>query len=188
MKIPINLASEPFRRDRPLIVASMIVAGLLCVTLIVLGSLVLQERQRSAEDREIVAKLSSDLLAVSAEQSKLEGTLRQPGNAEVIDKIAFTNLLLQRKGMSWTKLFADLEKVMPHDVRLMSVRPQINGRNELLLDMTVGATSSAPVIQMMSQMEGSSTFDTVTPHSFLPPSQAEPLFRYRVSVRYVQAF
>ena len=39
MRIPINLASQPFRRDRAMLVASIAVSVVLCVTLAVLISL-----------------------------------------------------------------------------------------------------------------------------------------------------
>jgi type IV pilus assembly protein PilN len=94
--------------------------------------------------------------------------------------------LLQRKGISWTRIFSDLEKVMPHNVRLVSVRPQLNGPNDLLLDMEVGAQSSEPVVELMMHLEGSPLFGSTTIHSWRPPSQSDPLFRYRVSVTYAQ--
>ncbi len=44
------------------------------------------------------------------------------------------------RSISWTRIFADLESVMPYDVRLISVRlPAINSRNEVLLDMVCWA-------------------------------------------------
>ena len=32
------------------------------------------------------------------------------------------NELIERKSISWTRIFADLEKVMPYNLRLVSVR------------------------------------------------------------------
>ena len=58
----------------------------------------------------------------------------------VLERSLLLNTLIERKSISWTKIFADLEGVMPDNVRLIQVRlPQINSRNEVLLDMVVGA-------------------------------------------------
>lgn len=186
MRIPINLASEPFRRDRPLIVASTAVAVLLMGSLLLFVWLAIAERQRSAEARATLARMNSQMAAISKEQSKLEGVLREPRNAEVLDKVQFVNALLARKGVSWTRMFGDLEHVIPHNVRLIQVRPQINPNNELILDMVVGSQTSEPVILLLTNMENSNVFSGVTVHASLPPSQTDPLFRYRVSVQYGQ--
>ena len=186
MRVPVNLASEPFRHDRPLIIASAAVGVLLAFSFVVLVWLAIAERDRAAEARNNMAQASQQLEALNREQARLESILRQPLNAEVLDKVQFVNALLLRKGVSWTKIFGDLESVVPHNVRLMSVRPQIDAGNELLLDMWVGAQSSEPVLQLLMALEASEKFGTTTMHNWLPPTQTDPLFRYRLSVRYGQ--
>jgi type IV pilus assembly protein PilN len=94
--------------------------------------------------------------------------------------------LLQRKGISWTKIFSDLEDVIPYNVRLVSVRPEVNGQNEISLQMVVGAASSEPVLELLMSLEKSPQFGPTSLHNWLPPSQNEPLYRYRVSVSYAQ--
>jgi len=186
MRIPVNLSSEPFRRDRPLVAASVVVGLVLATLLAVLISLAIFERDRAAETRQDIARLQKTLLALGQEQARLEETLRRPENAEVLERVRFINTLLRRKGISWTKIFSDLEGVMPHNVRLISIRPQVNARNEVVLDMVVGAQSQAPVIEMLKSLESSRLFGSTAVHSWLPPSQTELLFSYRVSVDYGQ--
>jgi hypothetical protein len=52
--------------------------------------------------------------------------------------------------------------------------------------MLVGAESAEPVIGLYKAMENSPLFGAVTQQSYLPPSQAEPLHRYRFMVNYAQ--
>ena len=186
MRLNVNLASEPFRKDRPLVIGSFVVGGMLVVLLITLVSLAVSERNRARESREAIAKLEQSLKAVADEQAKHEAVLRKPENAEVIDRSLFLNALILRKGVSWTRIFADLENVTPHNVRLISVRPQINRENDMLLDMVVGSQSAEPVLNFLMQLEGSNLFGSTTIHNMLPPSQSDPLYRYRVSVNYAQ--
>ena len=169
-----------------MVAASVVVGLVLAGLLAVLVSLAIVERGRAAETRQEIARVQKALLALGQEQTRLEETLRRPENAQVLVRVQFINSLLRRKGISWTKIFSDLEGVMPHDVRLISIRPQINARNEVVLDMYVGAQSQAPVIQMLKSLESSPLFGSTTVHNWLPPSQTEPLIRYRVSVDYGQ--
>jgi len=63
--------------------------------------------------------------------------------------------LLQRKGISWTRLFADLESVFPASVRLVAVRPYLTVDNQVQLDMIVGSAAPEPVIQLIQKLGGS---------------------------------
>ena len=155
-------------------------------TLVLLINLAAYERDRAADSRRTMARLEARLRTLTAEQGKLEAALRRPENAEVLERSQFLNLLLYRKGISWTKIFSDLERVLPYNVRLISIRPQVSPQNDLLLDMLVGAQTMEPVIQLAMQLEASPVFGATYGHSLLPPSQSEPLYRYRVSVKYAQ--
>lgn len=186
MRVPVNLASEPFRRDRPLIVASSVVGALLVVLLGVLIVLAIGERDRAAEARTEMERMQRQMDTMAREEARLQGVLRRSENSEVLDRSVFINELLYRKGVSWTRIFSDLEQVTPHNVRLMSVRPQISSDNQLTLDMWVAAQTTEPVVTFVMHLEQSPVFGATTVSNTLPPSQNEPLYRYRVSVKYAQ--
>jgi hypothetical protein len=187
MRVPINLSSEPFRRDRPMLLGSVLCAVLLSGLLSMLVFLIVSERRNAREERAEVARLTTQLRNTSVEQAKLDAFLHESANAEVLERSLLLNTLIERKGISWTKIFSDLESVMPYNVRLISVRlPQINSKNEVLLDMVVGAKEPESVIGFLKRLEESPLFGPLEGHSSLPPSQNEPLYRYRVTVNYVQ--
>ena len=183
----INLASEPFRRDRPLLAASVALGVILMGLAGLLGWMVYQERGRLAETRDAVDRMQRDVARLDAEQAKLDGQLREPRNAAVLERSLMLNTLLTRKGISWNRIFSDLDQVMPHNVKLIQVRlPQVNQNNEVLLDMIVGAQSPEPVLDLLKKLEMSSRFGPTSVHTSLPPTENEPLYRYRVSVTYAQ--
>src|SRR5260370_19528214 len=143
--VPINLASEPFRRDRTMLLAAAVL-GVHVVALLGLQiSTIVDERHQAADVRVTLNRLSAQLRTISTEQAKLNATLRQPENAEVLERSLFLNTLIERKAISWSKIFSDLEKVMPYNVRLVSVRlPEVDAQNEVLLDMVVGSQDVTP--------------------------------------------
>jgi type IV pilus assembly protein PilN len=169
-----------------MVIGSIVVGALLAIMLVVLVSLSISERQRTAESRAALARVEAQMRTLTAEQNRLEGTVRRVDNAEVLDQSVFLNSLLLRKGISWTRIFADLETVFPPDVRLAQIRPQMNGPNDLILDMLVASQSREAVIGLLMKLEASPKFGTTTPLSWTPPSQTEPLYRYRITVAYAQ--
>src|SRR5438876_5409308 len=186
MKFPINLASQPFRKDRPILFASGLVGVLLVFSLALLISLAVQDRKHSADTRRLTNLAEQQIQRTAKDQTRLEAVLRRPVNAEVLERSLFLNTLLFRKGISWTKVFSDLEKALPANVRVITIRPQVVSENQVYLEMTVGAESPAPVVDLLTRLESSEVFGATTVYSFLPPSQSDPLYRYRVSVNYGQ--
>jgi Tfp pilus assembly protein PilN len=186
MRIPINLASQPFRRDRAVLVASGALGVLLIVLLVFLLSLNRLESGQVAETRAEIARLESQIHAVTAQQARQDAVLHKPENAEVLERSLFLNALLYRKGISWTRIFDDLEKVVPYNVRIMAIRPSVVGQNQISLDMTVGSDTPVAMIELLKNLENSPSFGAVYSHSSLPPTQTDKLYRSRVSVNYVQ--
>lgn len=186
MRYPINLASEPFRRDRAMVVASAVLAGVLVLTFGLLVALIVNERHQKGDVLAATAQAEHQLARLTAEQTGLEDSMRKPENADVLERSLFLNTLIARKGVSWTRLFGDLEGVMPHNVRLVAIRPQTDQQNNIQLEMTVGAQTVEPVVDLLKRMEGSGIFSVPSVANCLPPSQSEPLYRCRVSVNYAQ--
>jgi len=186
IRISVNLAGEPFRRDRPILAAAAAAALLLAVILAMLVSNILSQRETARESREMLASIERQAQALDREQSRIQAELRQPANAAVLDRSVFLNMLIQRKGISWTKMFADLEGVVPGNVRLVTVRPYVTGDNKVQLDMIVGAQQPEFVIELLKRLETSPVFGSTALVNSQPPSQNEPLYRYRLSVNYAQ--
>jgi hypothetical protein len=162
---------------------AVVLAGLLGMMVF----LILNGRARARDNRVGVAQLSAQVNAATVEQAQIEQVLRQPANAEVFQRSLLLNALVERKSISWTRIFADLESVMPYNVLLIQVRlPQISSRQEVSLDMTVGAKDYVPVQDFMGRLEQSPLFGPVAVHDFVPPSQTQPLYQYRLSVDYAQ--
>ncbi len=187
IRVPINLASEPFRPRRAPLVGLTTAAVLLAATLAAQIGLAWNERRVAAHERAEIARLNAQLAAGQRAETQLHVTLERTGNADVLEQSLFLNTLIARKAISWTRLFADLEQVLPYNVRLIAVRlPQIDARNRVLLDMVVGANDPGPVLDLLRRLEDSPRFGPASVYNSLPPTQTEKLLRYRISVNYAQ--
>ncbi len=185
-RLDINLASDPFRQDRAVFVFSVALAAVLGVLLITLLGLAIQQRSQADDSRAAIEKLERTTRTQQTEVARLEGLLRQSENAVVLDRGIFLNTLIQRKAVSWTRVFSDLSNVMPGDVRLVAVRPQILGNNQVVLDMTLASATSRPVVNFLMKLEQSPVFGATTVLSWRPPAQNENFFVYRVTANYSQ--
>jgi len=186
MKVPINLASQPFRHDRAMLVASIALSLVLMGTLGALISLFLADRAQLADVRAEIAGLNAKIRTAAAEQAKLDTVLRRPENAEVLERSVFLNSLLRRKGISWTLIFSDLEKTMPHNVRLLQIHPSVDSGDRVTLDMQFGSESQAAMAELLKTFGESPLFAHTEIRTQQPPTQSEPLWRYRVTVEYAQ--
>jgi type IV pilus assembly protein PilN len=187
LRIPINLATEPFRRDRPMLAGAAAIATLLSLLLIFQVFTIVSEHRQAADIRVAIVRENAQIRVIAAQQDKLNATLRKPENAEVLERSLFLNTLIDRKAISWTKIFADLEKIMPYNVRLVSVRlPAVNSNNQVLLDMVVGAKDVEPILELFKRLEGSPQFGNASVQTSTPPSQTDPFYRYHVTVSYAQ--
>ena len=169
-----------------MLVASAAVGVLLCISLAILVGLAITDRRSMAESRAVIAKTQSQLAKINAAQAQLDAQMRLPGNASVLDRSVLFNTLIRRKAVSWTRIFEDLEKVLPHDVRIIAIRPQLNAKNQLSLDMTVASLAPDPVTNFMLRLEGSEMFGYETVSAETPPTQNDPYYRYRLTVTYDQ--
>src|SRR5689334_16411826 len=104
MRVPLNLAREPFRRDRPILIASAAVCVLLVITLVFLTSTAMSERRQSGTTRVALNGVNRQLTKMRTEQARLEGAMRQPVNAVVLDRSILFNDIIRRKSISWTRI------------------------------------------------------------------------------------
>ena len=188
----INLASEPFRRERAQNAAlAMISVGLTC-SLLVLIVLILHERAQAADLRRGIETDRAELQRLQNQESRYSTFVSKPANADVFATSVLLNELIARRGVSWTRVFKDLATVMPTEVRLVGVRlPQVaaeqgTGINRVQLDMIVGTDHPDAVIDLLKRLQKSSLFGPAQVMTQTPPTQNDPLFKYRVTVAYAQ--
>ena len=186
MKIPINLASQPFRRDRALIIGSSVLAAILIGTLVMLIWLARIDRKHKIESAKQLVVVQKQLAVVMKNQAEVDRELRRPQNASVLEYSVLLNQMLLRKGISWTRIFSDLEKTVPYNVRIIQIRPQVTTDDKIFLQMVVGADNATQLNVFLEKLEASDVFGATTVYNTVPPSQTDPLFRYTVSVRYAQ--
>lgn len=161
MRIGINLATNPLENNRPFIT---LVAVLGTTALLLSGVLAVRGyhewRASRGVEREIT-DLSNRLHELDQEQQRLEEFFRRPDVGPVLERAARLNALIARKSVSWTRIFMELERMLPDRVYLVSITPQITEDNQMQLKLSVAGESSAEVIRFVKTLEQSPDFSEV---------------------------
>jgi Tfp pilus assembly protein PilN len=169
-----------------MLIGSALVAALLLGTLGLLISTAVSENRQTRETRASLDNVNRQIAGIQRQQTKIDAAMRQPGNEIVLDRSVLINRLIQRKAISWTRIFADLEKVLPPNVRVLAVRPALNAQDQVFLDLTVAADAPEPVIAFIIRLESSEVFGSTAVSTNVPPTQTDPFYRFRLSVNYAQ--
>jgi hypothetical protein len=91
----------------------------------------------------------------------LEATLDRPEAAAKLSEIGFLNGLIARKDLSWTRLFGNLEDMVPDSVHLVSLRPDVPVGGPIILHLEVVGKSIADVSRFIEALEKSPEFEKV---------------------------
>jgi type IV pilus assembly protein PilN len=108
---------------------------------------------------------------LEAQRLDLERYFSQKDIANLHDRAAFINTILDARSFNWTLMFMDLEHILPGGVRVISIEPrQMAGHVELKL--TVGAISDEAELKFEHALEESKEFAEVQIQSVTSTSSA----------------
>ena len=89
---------------------------------------------------------------------ELESRLDRPESTAKLNEIGFLNHLILRKDLSFTTLFGVLEKLVPENVHLTNLTPDIGSDGTVMLRISLQARSIADAEQFLKRMETSPLF------------------------------
>ena len=158
MRVDINLATQPYQDARRFWLrwgGALVALGLL--TLILLYS-VLTGWLSARKDRDLIRQREAQIAARDQERAQAEALLSRPENRSTRDRSQFLNDLFQRKAFSWTKVFEDLERVMPPRLHVVSIRPEMGSEAGLNIKLVVAGESRERALDLVRKMEASQRF------------------------------
>ena len=158
MRLDINLATRPYEDAREFWVRWGLGVGLLGVLTLVLLGLAVRGWANAGRDRHNIAQLQDQIAERDRERATAQAFLDMSVNRSTRDQSQFLNGLIQRKAFSWTRVFEDLERVMPSQLHVMSLRPELNEQNQMQLDMRVACDTRGAAVELVHRMEGSRHF------------------------------
>jgi len=187
MRIDINLATQPYEDSRNFWTYWGSGLGLLALLTLLLGYMAIAGFVQASHERARIADLRKQIAAFDQEKSTAETMLSQPQNRVVRDRSRFLNDLFLRKAFSWTKVFEDMERVMPAHLHVVSIHPDMSKDNNLELKLVVAGESREQALDLVRKMEGSQRFKQTEIESERPvvqPTSGDRVF-FDLSAQYI---
>jgi type IV pilus assembly protein PilN len=158
MRIDINLASQPYQDARRFWLrwGGALVALSLLTLILVYSALTGWVSAR--KDRDLIRQREAQIAERDREKIQAEALLNRPENRSTRDRSQFLNELFQRKAFSWTKVFEDLERVMPPRLHVVSIRPEMGPDAGLTIKLVVAGESRERALELVRKMEASKRF------------------------------
>jgi type IV pilus assembly protein PilN len=106
----------------------------------------------------LIRQYEQQIAARDKEKAEAQALMNSPQNATTRDRSQFLNDLFYRKAFSWTRVFEDLERVMPPRVHVVSIQPELGVNNELAIKLVVAGDSRERALELVRKMEASRHF------------------------------
>jgi len=158
MRLDLNLATRPYEDAREFWSRWGLGVGVLGLVTLVLLGFTIRGWVEAGRDRHAIAQLQAQIAEKDRERAEAQGFLEMAANHSTRDQSQFLNGLIQRKAFSWTRVFEDLERVMPNRLHVVSLRPVVNEQNQVELEMKVVGDTRAEAVDLVHRMEGSKHF------------------------------
>jgi Tfp pilus assembly protein PilN len=158
LSFALNLASRPFRNER----LPALLFGGACVLLLALTvqhALVAMRLLpgRTSRLTQEVDRLEADLVRIRAEAQSLR---RPRPDKATVGQWMLVKELVDRRAFSWTTLLSRLESVLPRDVRLVSITPELKD-NVLKIKINAISRTAEEGLALVGKLEARSEFAQV---------------------------
>jgi len=161
MKVRLNIATNPLQTHRKFLAVSTligVIAGLVCLAL---GWHVYSVRKSNEALRARTGAVRQEMAGLISQRDELETFFKQERNAQLNQRSAFLNGLIDEESLNWTQMFMDLEKILPTGVRLVSIEPA-HDKGQVLVKLQVGAINDEAKLKFLRALENSPAFKEVS--------------------------
>lgn len=177
---PLNFSSQPFRNEAlPAVLFGT--ASVLLVAITIYHAFAVRGLlpARTSKVHKEVAALEAEVERLRTEARGLKAPTPDKG---VLAEWGVLKDLVDRRTFSWTGLFARLEQVLPRDVRLVSIAPDVK-QGQVVLELVAVARPPQAGLGLVGVLEGRGEFEDVYPVSVAEQDGGAAEFRY--TMRYV---
>jgi Tfp pilus assembly protein PilN len=161
--IHLNLASRPFRDYRPVYAVVVIMA--LVTAFLALNNVdtFLRYRTETKTTRADIDKLGEQIAGEQRQTETLTQRLKGVDIKLLASQTEFANAQLAERAFSWSELLDRLERVLPTDVRLVSVSPSFSKDGLVHLSMTCITKTGEGLTATINRFNGDSHFANTFP-------------------------
>jgi Tfp pilus assembly protein PilN len=184
VSVKLNLASQPFRnRALPWAITGIITVVSLVALIFIVGLTSQTNTKAEAVERDIKS-LSSQIEALKKQAVDVKDAM----TPEQRESLKAAQSLVDRKRFSWSRLFADLEAVLPTSVRVSRIGVRdvaLSGDQTIaILELSVIEKSPGSVTGMIAEMDRNGIFQAEPVAQALQKGRGESGTEWTLRVRY----
>ena len=158
MRFNLNLASQPYEAARQFRRRMSTVVAALALVAVMLISYIVYQRIHSRGINRQLSEVRQEIDRLNREEAQARAILNKPQNRDVAEQSDFLNQLFARKALSWTRVFTEMERLMPYDLHVVSMKPEYTKTNDLMVRMVVATGSRGRAVELVRHMEKSNHF------------------------------
>lgn len=170
MKLRLNLATAPLENNRRFFAGYGLAGGVAFLLLLILSVQTYRTLRASHDLRADIARSQGQIHNFTREQADLENYFKLPATRQVLDRAAFLNSMIEQRSFPWTKIFSDLEEILPPGVRVVSIAPRLQG-GKVEVKLVIGAASDDGILKFLKALEGSRVFSGMQVKQGTHPTQ-----------------
>lgn len=172
MKTHFNLAASPLENNRRFVAGALTIGIIAVAALLLLSVHAVRARRTNRVMRADIGRLEDQIRISQREQARLRAALKDPKIVEVMNRSQFLNNLIEQRTFPWTKMFADLEQILPPGVRVVSISPQMDKEGRVKVMLVVSAVNDEQEMKFLRSIVSSPVFSNVQPTQESRPQQA----------------
>lgn len=160
MRVPVNLATKPMLTHRRFLTVCGTCIVLLALPFPGLAWHVYSMRKADALFRvqsEFAKKETASLLLQKEEMGHF---FAQPENAKLHERAGYINSIIDAQSLNWTRMFLELEQILPGGVRVLNIEPKLDG-GQAIVKFTVGAMTEEAKRNFLNSLERSGAFSRI---------------------------
>jgi len=195
MRVNVNLATQKYEDARAFFARWGTAVAVAAMFTVFLGTMAWWNYSETEKDRKIFSEMRRKISEIESGRSANESILYRPENQDAREQARFWNDVIDQKSFSWTRLFSDMEKIMPARAFVMSVKPaldvdKMDPAKGLKLELVIGGEKHEDAVELVRKMEGSDHFRQphITAESVTtPPRGGQAVVEFRIETLYTPA-
>lgn len=179
-----NLATRPFYNER-LATLAIVVLTVVVIALTVFNAtrVVSLSSRRSALRAEIAAD-EAQAAQIRADATAVQNSVDRAALQDLVGSTRLANTLITARTFSWTTFFGCIEDVIPYDVRITAVSPEVE-KGDIIVTMLLLGRSESDIEMFAAGLEGTGAFYDV--RYTTADSTEDRLKRVTLTSKYVPA-
>jgi hypothetical protein len=158
MRLNINLATQKYEDVRQFYVRWSTAIAVSALLLLVLIGFAWRNFNKSSQSGQRIKQLQAEIADLQKKRAAAEAISNLPENHDVTEQKNYWNRQINRRQLSWTQLFNDLQRIMPARAFLSSVHPEVTPDNRLKLTLIVMGDTHENGLELEKKMEKSERF------------------------------